>query len=71
VDVEFPSLEESSVGPPNPVYLKVHAAFAKVLNLCRAIDYVDGVEREAEMRGTLCPSGEMDFASKLLSQLAR
>jgi len=70
VDVEFRTLEESSVEPPNPDYLKVHAAFAKVLNICGAVDYMGMVERDAEMEGTLSLDGETDFASYLMSKLA-
>ena len=70
VDVEFPTMEESSVEHPNPDYLKVHAAFAKLLHLRGAVLYVDGVELEAQMDGPLCPNGEMDYALKLLSKLA-
>ncbi|KAI9455254.1 hypothetical protein BJY52DRAFT_1387270 [Lactarius psammicola] len=40
-EVEFPTLEESSVEPPNPDYLKIHAAFAKVLHLCGAAEYME------------------------------
>lgn len=53
VDVEFRTQEESFVEPPNPEYLKVHAAFAKVLHLCGAAEYIENVERDAEMEGTL------------------
>ncbi|KAN0132173.1 hypothetical protein V8E53_009939 [Lactarius tabidus] len=69
VDVEFRTLEESSVEPPNPDYLKVHAAFAKVLNLCGAAEYVESVERDAEMEGTLRMNGDTDFATYLQSKL--
>jgi hypothetical protein len=69
-DVEFPTLEESSIEPPNPDYLKVHAAFAKVLHLCGAADYIESVERDAETKGTLRLNGETDFASYLQSKLA-
>jgi len=68
VVVEFPTVEESSVEPSNPDYLKVHAAFVKVLSHCWAVQYGYDVESEAEMDGTLCPYGEMDFASELLSK---
>ncbi|KAH8993395.1 hypothetical protein EDB92DRAFT_398703 [Lactarius akahatsu] len=68
-DVEFPTLEESSVEPPNPDYLRVHAAFAKVLHLCGAAQYMDSVELDAEMEGTLRPNGETDFGSYLQSKL--
>ena len=69
-DVMFPTLEESSVEPPNPDYLKVHAAFAKVLHLSGAAEYIESVEREAEMNGTLRMNGETDFGSYLRSKLA-
>ncbi len=69
VDVEFRTLEESSVEPPNPDYLKVHAAFAKVMNLCGAAQYIESVESDAEMEGTLRQNGETDFASFLRSKL--
>ncbi|KAH9012724.1 hypothetical protein EDB85DRAFT_1900150 [Lactarius pseudohatsudake] len=70
VDVEFPTREESSVEPPNPDYLKVHAAFAKVLHLCGVAQYMDSVDFEAEMEGTLRLNGETDFGSYLQSKLA-
>ena len=57
VDVEFQTQEESFVEPPNPEYLKVHAAFAKVLHLCGATEYIENVERDAEMEGTLRLNG--------------
>jgi hypothetical protein len=70
VDVEFPTLEESTVEPPNPTYLKVHAAFAKVLHLSGAAEYIEKVERDAEMEGTLRLDGETDFGSYLQSKIA-
>lgn len=69
VDVEFPSLEESKVEPPNPGYLKVHAAFAKVLHICGAAEYIESVERTAGLEGTLRLDGETDFASYLRSKI--
>ena len=57
VDVEFRTQEESFVEPPNPEYLKVHAAFAKVLHLCGAAEYIENVERDAEMEGNLRLNG--------------
>jgi hypothetical protein len=69
VDVEFPTLEESTVEPPNPAYLKVHAAFAKVLHLSGAAQYIGRVERDAEMEGTLRLDGKTDFASYLQSKI--
>ena len=57
VDVKFQTQEESFVEPPNPKYLKVHAAFAKVLHLCGAAEYIENVERDAEMEGNLRLNG--------------
>lgn len=70
VDVEFPTLEESNVEPPNPAYLKVHAAFAKILHLSGAAEYIESVERDVEMEDTLRPDGRTDFASYLRSKIA-
>jgi hypothetical protein len=58
-DVEFPTQEESSVEPPNPDYLKVHAAFAKVLNLCGAVEYIQRVEMHAEKQMVLHLTGKL------------
>ena len=63
-DVEFPILEDD---PPNPDYIKVHASFAKVLHLSRAVDYVESVEMGIEVPD---PSEKMDFASSGLSESA-
>jgi hypothetical protein len=68
-DVEFPTLEESSVEPPNPDFLKIHAAFCKALHLCGAADYVESVEMDADIEGTLRPDGETDVASYLQCKL--
>ncbi|KAH9020420.1 hypothetical protein EDB84DRAFT_567917 [Lactarius hengduanensis] len=53
VDVEFPTLEASSVEPPNPEYLKIHAAFAKVLHLCGAAEYIERLKGVPKRKG-LC-----------------
>jgi hypothetical protein len=68
VDVEFRTHEESSVEPPNPDYLKFHAALAKVLHLCGVAEYIERVERDAELEGTLRLNGETDIASYLQSK---
>ena len=68
VDVEFRTQEESSIEPPNPQYLKVHAAFAKVLHISGAAEYVESIERDAEMEGTLRLNCETDFGSYLRSK---
>ena len=69
VDVEFQTGEESSVEPPSSDYLKVHAAFAKVLHLCGAAEYIESVERDVEMEGTLRVNGDTDFGTYLQSRL--
>ena len=69
VNVEFRTREESSIEPPNPEYLKVHASLARVLHICGASEYIESVEKDAEMEGTLRPNGETDFGSYLQSRL--
>ncbi|KAH9003344.1 hypothetical protein EDB86DRAFT_2826509 [Lactarius hatsudake] len=69
-DVEFPTVEESFVEPPNPEYLKVHAAFAKVLNVCGAIDLLVTDESDDEMDATSLLNGGTESASYIFSELA-
>ena len=61
-DVEFRTLEASGFEPPNPEFLRVHAAFVKVLNLCGAAGYFESVEREVGRSGTLRLDGGTDFS---------
>jgi hypothetical protein len=49
-DVEFRTLAESGVEPPNPEFLKIHASFVKVLNLSGAAEYYESLERDVEER---------------------
>lgn len=70
VDVEFPTLEESTVGPLNPAYLKVHASFAKVLHFSDVAECIASVERDVKVEDTLRPDGEKDFASYRRSKIA-
>jgi hypothetical protein len=58
LDVEFPTREESSVEPPNPDYLRVHAAFANVLHLCGAAAYIWKIEMDAQMKGLCAQTGK-------------
>ncbi len=69
VDVEFRTREESPVDPPNPDYLRVHVAIAKVLYLSEAADHMQSVVWEVEYEGALSPNGETDFATYLWSKL--
>jgi len=68
-DVEFQTLQQSGVEPPNPDFLRVHAAFAKVLNLCGAAGYFENVERDAERNVTLRLDGGTDFGVLLMSRV--
>jgi hypothetical protein len=69
VDVEFRTLAQSGVEPPNPTFFRAHAAFAKVLSLCGAIEYLESVERDAERSGSLRENGETDVGLLLMSKL--
>jgi len=69
-DVEFRTLENLGVDPPNPEFLRVHAAFVKVLNLCGAAEYFESVERDVGSGGVLHRDGGTDFALFLMARLA-
>lgn len=69
-NVEFRTLAQSGVEPPNPEFLRVHAAFAKVLDLCGAAQYAAVVESEVEEDGMLRPDGETDLGLLLTCNLA-
>ena len=69
IDVEFRTLAQSGVEPPDPAFLRAHAAFAKVLSLCGAIQYLENVERDAERSGSLHENGETDVGLLLMSKL--
>ncbi|TFK41561.1 hypothetical protein BDQ12DRAFT_720407 [Crucibulum laeve] len=43
-DVIFCDSAESGFDPPDPDLIRVHAAFAKVLHLCGAAEYVESIE---------------------------
>jgi len=69
-DVEFRSLAQSGVEPPDPTFLRAHAAFAKVLRLCGAAEYFESVESDADDRGSLRENGGTDVGLLLMSKLA-
>ena len=69
-DVEFRSLAQSGFDPPNPRFIRAHAGFAKVLNLCGAAQYLESVERNADKCGFLRENGETDVALLLMTRLA-
>lgn len=62
-DVEF--LANTEVLPPNPRYLEVHAAFAKVLARSEAAVYIERVEKSNERGAPTNPNQEADFAMLL------
>ncbi|KAJ7799921.1 hypothetical protein B0H14DRAFT_2901689 [Mycena olivaceomarginata] len=66
-DVQF--REVGGIDPPDPQFLKIHAAFSRVLNLCGAAEYLESVERNAESGMTLRMDGTTDFGSLLLCRL--
>ncbi|KAJ6600191.1 hypothetical protein B0H10DRAFT_2441155 [Mycena sp. CBHHK59/15] len=68
-DVEFREVEKSGVEPPDPQFLRIHAAFSKVLNLCGAAEHFENVERDAESATTLRMDGTTDFGLLLMSRL--
>ena len=63
-NVEFPANME--IPPPNPRFLNVHAAFAKVLARSEVAEYVERVEMRNES-GALRDDFVMLLRSKLLA----
>jgi len=69
-DAVFRTLAQSGVDPPDPEFIRIHAAFAKVLNLSAAAEYVERLEREAKKNDALFLNREVDFSTLLMSKLA-
>ena len=67
-DVEFRT--ESGVKPPDPQFIKIHAAFAHVLYESGAGQYFNRVEYDAERLGELSADGKSDLGSLLMNRLA-
>lgn len=65
--VEF---NNPDVAPPNPEFLRIHAAFAKVLHACGAAEYFQKLQRDAEEVKELYLDGQADFGQALASQLS-
>jgi len=65
VDVEFQTRAQSSVDLPNPAFLRAHAAFAKVLSLCDATQYL---ESDAKRIGSFHENAETAVALLLMSK---
>ena len=68
-EVNFPSFAQSGIDPPNPVFLRVHGAFAKVMNLSGATEYLERVEMDAGCNNGLYDNRETDAATLLMSKL--
>ncbi|KAF8129390.1 hypothetical protein K438DRAFT_2032529 [Mycena galopus ATCC 62051] len=60
----------NNLEPPNPDYFMIHAAFARVLHLCGAAEYMKDIRRDAERVDMLYSDGQMDFGQALASRLA-
>ncbi|KAF8868637.1 hypothetical protein CPB84DRAFT_1928018 [Gymnopilus junonius] len=67
--VEFPTLAESGIDLPNPEFLKIHAACAKVLNISGIEKYVGSLEEGAKNNDLSLFSRE-DFSALLRFKLA-
>jgi hypothetical protein len=69
-DVEFPTKEVSGIEPPNPDFLRVHAAFAKVLHISGAAEFMDRLETDGERPVPLFMHPTNDFGLILDHRLA-
>lgn len=69
-DVQFRTLAESGFHPPDPELIGIHAAFAKVLNLSGAAEYVEKLEMDAERNEALFLEKKIDIATSLQYKLA-
>jgi len=66
-DVEF--LANTGVPSPNPQFLKIHAAFAKVLARSQAAAYMDRIKSSNQRGAPTGASAEHDFATLLRYKL--
>ncbi|KAI0789940.1 hypothetical protein C8Q75DRAFT_806595 [Abortiporus biennis] len=60
---------EGDIPPPNPLYFRMHAAFAKVLHDSTAGEYLDEVFHDEECLPVLAPNGGTDVAAILYKLL--
>ena len=67
-DVQFNT--DTGVNPPDRTFISIHAAFAKVLSLCGAAEYMEKIERDFERRMLLDVHTNADFAALLSSKLS-
>ena len=65
-----PEYLDPTIPPPNPMYIAIHAAFAKVLHLSAAAEYVDALFRDDEELGPVKSNDEVDlFGDSLKTRL--
>lgn len=67
-DVKFRS-DDPNAGAPDPAFLRIHAAFGRVLHICGAVEYMDKVEILADSDIPLVPGDELGFTSCLSAKL--
>ncbi|KAF8139128.1 hypothetical protein K438DRAFT_2030775 [Mycena galopus ATCC 62051] len=58
----------NNLEPPNADYLMIHAAFARVLHLCGAAEYMEDIRRDAERVDMRYSDGQTDFGQALPSR---
>jgi hypothetical protein len=66
--VEFQTL--AGIEPPNPEFLKIHAAFAKVLHISGAAEFMERLKKDEEREVSLFMHPTNDFAMVLGCRLA-
>jgi hypothetical protein len=62
-DVEFRSLDDPVAEVPDPVLLEIHAAFARVLHLSGASEYLAKLESRAAADKASVRSDELDLVT--------
>jgi hypothetical protein len=67
-DVEFQTL--AGIEPPNPEFLKIHAAFAKVLHISGVAEFMNRLQKDDEREVPLFMHPTNDFATALDHRLA-
>lgn len=63
-------LWQNQVLNPDPELIRIHAAFAKVLDLSGAAEHVEKLERDAEMNGHFFLNREVGFSTVLICKMA-
>ncbi|KAJ3489409.1 hypothetical protein NLJ89_g11531 [Agrocybe chaxingu] len=66
-DVQFAT--DTGIDPPDPTFICIHAAFAKVLDLCGAAEYIEKLESDADRQMASGVRTEKAFAALLKNKL--